>query len=100
MTALQSGNAQGITAAGQGIQTDINRVIDLNGQTGAYEQELTSQKTDLQQQNTATQSLISQLQDVDMAKAISQYQLLQTALEASLETTADSLQISLLNFLA
>ena len=35
MAALQSGNAQAITAAGQGIQTDINRVIELHGQTGA-----------------------------------------------------------------
>ena len=35
------GNQQAITAAGQGIQTDINRVIELHGQTGAYEQQLT-----------------------------------------------------------
>jgi len=100
MTALQSGNAQAITAAGQGIQSDINRVIELHGQTGAYEQQLTNQQTDLQQQNTATQTLMSQLKDVDMTKAISQFQTLQTALEASLETAASSLQISLINFLA
>jgi flagellar hook-associated protein 2 len=100
MTALQSGNAQAITAAGQGIQTDINRVIELHGQTGAYEQQLTNQQTDLQQQNTATQTLMSQLKDVNMTQAISQFQTLQTALEASLETAASSLQISLINFLA
>jgi flagellar hook-associated protein 3 len=100
MSALQSGNAQAITAAGQGIQTDINRVIEFHGQTGAYEQQLTSQQTDLQQQNTATQTLLSQLKDVDMTKAVSQFQTLQTALEASLQTAASTLQISLLNFIA
>jgi flagellar hook-associated protein 3 len=100
MTALQSGNQRDITAAGQAIQTDINRVIESQGQTGAVQKELTNQQTDLQQQNTATQSLLSQLQDVDMAKAISQFQTLQNALEANLETAADTMQISLLDFLA
>jgi flagellar hook-associated protein 3 FlgL len=100
MAALQSGNAQAITAAGQGIQTDINRVIELHGQTGAYEQQLTNQQTDLQQQNTATQTLLSQLKDVNMTQAVTQFQTLQTALEASLETAANTLQISLLNFIA
>jgi flagellar hook-associated protein 3 FlgL len=99
MSALQSGNAQAITAAGGAIQTDINRVIQYHGQTGAAEKELTSRQTDLQQQNTATQSLLSQLKDVDMAQAISQFQTLQTSLQASLQTTARSLQLSLLNFI-
>jgi flagellin-like hook-associated protein FlgL len=98
-TALQSGNQQDITAAGQAIQTDVNRVIEAQGQTGAVQKELTNQQTDLQQRNTATQSLLSQLQDVDMAQAISQFQTLQTALEASLETAANSMQISLLDFI-
>jgi flagellin-like hook-associated protein FlgL len=100
MTALQSGNAEAITAAGQGIQTDINRVIELHGQTGAYEQQLSNQQTDLQQQNIATQTLLGSLKDVNMTQAVSQFQTLQTALQASLETAADSLQISLLNFIA
>lgn len=99
MAGLQSGNAESITAAGQGIQTDINRVIQYHGQTGAYEQQLTNQQTDLQQQNTATQTLLSQLKDVNMTQAVSQFQTLQTALEASLQTTADSMQVSLLDFI-
>jgi flagellar hook-associated protein 3 FlgL len=99
MSALQTGNAQAITAAGQAIQTDVNRVIQFHGQTGAFEQELTNRQTNLQEQNTATQSLLSQLKNVDMAKAISQFTTLQTALQASLQVTAQSLQVSLLNFI-
>ncbi len=60
---------------------------------------MTSQQTDLQQQNTATQSLLSQLQNVDMTTAVTQFQTLQTAMQASYETAADTLQVSLLNFL-
>jgi flagellar hook-associated protein 3 FlgL len=100
MSSLQSGNAQSITAAGEGIQTDINRVVELHGQTGAYEQELSSRQTSIQQQTTATQTLLSQLKDVNMAQAISQFETLQTALQANLETAASTLQISLMNFIA
>jgi flagellin-like hook-associated protein FlgL len=100
MHALQSGNQTAITAAGGNIQTDTSRVIEAQGQTGAVQQELTSQQTNLSQQKTATQSLLSQLQDVDMTQAITQFQTLQTALQAGLQTAANTLQISLLDFIA
>jgi flagellar hook-associated protein 3 FlgL len=100
MNALQTGNQKAITAAGGNIQTDTNRVIEVRGQTGAVEQELASRQTDLTQQKTATQSLVSQLQNVDMTQAITQFQTLQTALQASLQTAAQSLQTSLLDFIS
>lgn len=99
MSALTSGNQQAITAAGGDISNDISRVIELHGQTGAVEQTLTSQQTAIQQQNTATQSLMSQLQDVNMAQAVSQFQTLQQGLEANLETAAQSMQLTLLDFI-
>jgi flagellar hook-associated protein 3 FlgL len=99
MTALQSGNQAGITAAGQGISTDTSRVIELRGQTGAIEQELTNRQTQITQESTATQSLVSQLQNANYADTVTQYQTLQTALQASLQTGAASLSLSLLDFL-
>jgi flagellar hook-associated protein 3 FlgL len=100
INSLQSGDQNAITAAGQGIQNDINRVIELHGETGAVEQELTGRQTDLQQEGTATQSLLSQLQDVNMTQAVSQFQTLQQGLEATEITAAQSLQVSLINFIA
>jgi flagellin-like hook-associated protein FlgL len=99
MTALQSGDQAGITAAGQGISADTSRVIELRGQTGAIEQELNNRQTQISQQNTATQSLVSQLQNADYADTVTKYQTLQTALQASLQTGAASLSLSLLDFL-
>lgn len=99
MAALKSGNAQAITAAGGAIQNDINWVIQYQGQTGANEKALADQQTGLTQQTTATQTLLSQLQDVDMTKAISQFTLLQTSLQASLITEAKSQEYSLLDFI-
>ncbi len=99
ITGLQTGNSKMITAAGTGIQNDINNVISVRGQAGAVAQQLASQQTQITQENTATQSLISQLQDVNIADAVTQFQQLQTALQASLQTTAMSLSLTLLDFL-
>jgi flagellin-like hook-associated protein FlgL len=43
---------------------------------------------------------VSQLQNVNMAQAITQFQTLQTALQAGLQTAASTLQLSLLDFLS
>jgi flagellar hook-associated protein 3 FlgL len=99
MAGLQSGNQAQITAAGTGIQSDIDRVTEVQGQTGAVEQELTSRTTQMNQENVATKSFISQLQDTDFTTAITKFQTLQTALQASYQTAAKELNLSLLNFL-
>jgi flagellar hook-associated protein 3 FlgL len=100
MKGLQTGNSTLITSAGTAIQNDINNVIQIRGQAGAVAQQLSSQQTTLTQQNTATQSLISNLQDVNMTNAVTQFQELQTALQASLQSTAMTLSLSLLDFLS
>lgn len=99
MASLQSGDQAAITAAGQGISTDTSRVIELHGQTGAIEQELQNRQTQITQEQTATQSLVSQLQNANYADTVSQYQTLQTAMQATLQTGAASLSLSLLDFL-
>jgi flagellar hook-associated protein 3 FlgL len=99
VTALQTNDIDGITAASQGITNDMQRVSQTQGQTGAIEQELQERQTQLTQENETTQSFLSQLQDTNMTQAITQYQQLQTALEASYETASRSLGLSLLDFL-
>ena len=72
---------------------------DVNGSVGARVQELNSRSTDITSENVATQTLMSQFQDVDYTTAITQYQTLQTSLQASLEVTSKSLSMSLLNYI-
>jgi flagellar hook-associated protein 3 FlgL len=100
ITGLQTNNSAMITAAGTGLTSDINNVIQVRGSAGAVSQQLTNQQTQITQENTATQSLISQLQDVNITDAVTQFQELQTALQASLQTTAMSLSMTLLDFLS
>lgn len=99
-TALRSNSTAGITTAAEGLQTDSQNVTDANGAVGAQLQELSSRNADLSTQTLANQTLLSQFQDVDYAAAVTQYQTLQTGLQASLEVSARTLSVSLLDYIS
>jgi flagellar hook-associated protein 3 FlgL len=98
-TALKANDQAGITAAATALQADYQQVTDVRGSNGAVLQELQDRQTQLTSQNTATQSLLSSIQSANYTDVISQFETLQTALEAGLEATSKTLQLSLLNFL-
>jgi flagellar hook-associated protein 3 len=98
--ALQSNNQDGITAAATALQKDYSNASTANGVAGAQVQALQNRSSELSTENIATQQLLSNIQDTNMTSAISQFQTLQTALQASLQTTAQSQELTLLNFIA
>jgi flagellin-like hook-associated protein FlgL len=98
--ALNSNSTEGITAAAQGLASDAQTVTDTSGSVGAQLQDLSSRSSDLTSQTTANQTLLSTFQDVDYTTAATTYQTLQTNLQASLQVTASTLQLSLLNYIA
>jgi flagellar hook-associated protein 3 FlgL len=97
---LQNNDQAGITEASQGLQNDLDRVTVMRGQNGATLQELTSRQNRLDDENIATKSLLSQLTDTDFTSAITQFQQLQTQLQASLESAGKIMNMSLLDFLS
>jgi flagellin-like hook-associated protein FlgL len=97
--ALQSNDQAGITAAAAKIDEDASRVIRVRGETGARVQEIESRQSRLQDQNVATKSLLSSLSDTDFADAVARFQTLQTALQATMQTSGQILNLSLLDFL-
>jgi flagellin-like hook-associated protein FlgL len=97
--ALRSNDSQAITAAAEGLQADHDRVVRVRGETGARVQEIESRQQRLDDQNLATRSLLSSVEDTDFTEAISRFQTIQTALQASLQTSAKVLNLSLLDFL-
>jgi len=99
LKALHSSDQQAITDAAAGLKADLEGVVRVRGQTGARVQELESRQNRLEDENLATKSLLSNLEEVDMTEAISRFQTLQTALQASMQTTAKVMNLSLLDFL-
>jgi len=77
----------------------LENIVRVRGETGARVQELESRQNRLEDENLATKSLLSNLEEVDMTEAISRFQTLQTALQASMQTTAKVMNLSLLDFL-
>jgi flagellar hook-associated protein 3 FlgL len=98
-SALAANDPAKITAAATALQADQSRVQLVRGSVGAQEQQVQDMQSSLQDEQTSVQSLMAQLQDTNMPSAITQYTTLQTALQASLQTSAYALSLSLLNFL-
>jgi flagellin-like hook-associated protein FlgL len=97
--ALHANDQAGITAAAEGLTGDFDRVARLRGETGARVQEMESRRGRMEDQNVATQSLLSSLADTDFTKAITEFQTLQTALQATMQTSARTLNLSLMDFI-
>jgi flagellar hook-associated protein 3 FlgL len=96
---LQKNDTQGITAAAQLVQADYDRVSVARGTNGARLKDFQSRQTQLADENVATQSFLSDLQDTDFTTAITKFQTLQTALQANYATTSKLMSMSLMDFL-
>lgn len=97
--ALNANDPSQITAAAEGLETDHERIIVTRGTTGAKIQEIESRESRVEDQNLATKSLLSELEETNYTDAIARYQTLQTMLQASLQTGAAQLNLSLLDFI-
>jgi len=62
-------------------------------------QELESRQNRLDDENLAAKSLLSSMEDTDFTDAITRFQTLQTALQASLQSAGKILNLSLMDFL-
>ena len=99
-SALLNNDTTAITAAGVGIQADHDRVVLARGEAGSQVKGLEARQTQLDGENIATKSLLSNLQDTDFTTAVTRFQALQTSLQANYQLTAKVLHLSLLDFLA
>ena len=81
------------------FQQEVQRVSTVQGNVGSQEELLTQVQTQTSTEQTNLQSSLSTLQDVNMASAISQLTQIQTSLQATLQTAASSMQLSIFNYI-
>jgi flagellar hook-associated protein 3 FlgL len=98
-SALQSSNNGELTRLQPLLQQELNRVSDVQGTVGARQQLLAQVQTQTSTMQTNLQSALSNLKDVDMATAITQLTQIQTSLQATLQTAASSMKLSIFNYL-
>lgn len=97
--ALRNNDTRGITFAGKGIEEDSRSVVRARADVGVRAQRVRGQNERSAELKIAEQTLLSQLQDVDLAEAITRFTQQRQQLEATLQLGAINLQVSLLDFL-
>ncbi|MEO2045532.1 MAG: flagellin [Pirellulales bacterium] len=97
--ALTASDIPAIERAVANIDLDIDRVSFARAEVGARQQGLELAQTNLQDEDVLLRSALSEEIDVDLVEAISNFLARQASLEASLRTSANILQLTLLNFI-
>jgi flagellar hook-associated protein 3 FlgL len=97
-TDLESGNPVQPTTITL-IQGSLDNLLASRAQVGARANRLDQAKTSQQAVLTSNEALLSQLEDVDMAAAITELTKRQTTYQASLAVTAKVIQTSLIDYL-
>jgi flagellin-like hook-associated protein FlgL len=96
---LLNDDVRGITFAGGRLDADAERLTESRALVGSRTATVERVRERQQQNELLDREIKSQLQDLDFFEASSRYSLLQTQLQAALTVTAQSQQLSLINFL-
>jgi len=97
--ALLSNDSVNISRAGSALQDEIDRVARIRGSVGTRMQSLEKASTRIEDECVQIQGLLSEARDLDYAAAVSRFETLQATFQASLQTAASMLPLSLLDFL-
>lgn len=89
-----------ITRAAERIRDFIDHTNTMQGVVGARSQAMNTRLNMTEDAVLATQSLLSEVKDLDYTQAITQFQQAQTALQANLQTGPRLMQLSLLDFIS
>lgn len=98
-SALQNNDSAGITVAGEELETANDRLAQARALVGVYANRVTRAVERQEDLITLDEQMRSGLQDVDYTEASIRFSLLQTQLQAALQSGAISRNLSLLDFL-
>ncbi len=97
--ALKKNDVRAISGLLDNFSSSIDTTAAMRGEIGARINRLDVNTSQLESSKADVTTMLSNAQDADMAKAISDFSLLQAAYQATARTTAQIIQPSLLNFL-
>jgi flagellin-like hook-associated protein FlgL len=97
--ALEASDSIGITVAGERLELAAEQTIQARALVGGRAARVEEAKTRLEDTTLLDQTIKSNLQDLDYIEAASRFSLLQTQLQAGLQSAAAIRSLTLLNFL-
>ena len=98
-TGVASGSQTTVESSIGALDTALDAVLTARAQVGAKTNRLDFQKTRLGAIQVNLTGLLSDVKDVDMAQAITDFSIAQTTYQASLKASAQALQPTLLDYL-
>lgn len=98
--ALENNDPQAIAASLQGLDRGYDAMLELHGEVGSRMRAVESNSDNLGDLQLNLEGTLSDYQDADMAKLLTELANQQTAYEAALRTTAMITRLSLLEFLS
>lgn len=99
VSALTSGNTAGIQAQVSNLEKFSETLSTVRGQLGGLMNVATTSQNELKQVDLVRTAQLSQLQDADLAQALSEFSQSQTALQAATAVGAKITSVSLLDYL-
>ena len=97
--ALNANNTAGVQSSITDIDTALTSVLKARSTAGALSNRMTAMQSQMSAVQTNMTGLLSKVKDVDMAKAITDFQMSQNVYNASLQAGAKAMQPSLLDYL-
>jgi flagellin-like hook-associated protein FlgL len=97
--AFRSNSDAGVQRAMGLLSTSMDRLNNSRAELGVREQSLTTISSLIDNEELNLKAAMSNVYDTDMASAVSQYTAAQTSYQATLQTTASLLKMTLLSYL-
>jgi flagellar hook-associated protein 3 FlgL len=98
-TALENNNTEGISDQIEPLDDALDQILNARGKVGARLNRLETTEKYWSDFSLRITEMLSDMEDIDLAQAMTQLVSQQTAYQASLETTSMIIQPSLINFL-
>lgn len=99
VTALKNNDTAGINAAIKTLDTSFNQVSEFQSDVGGRITRLQSSKNDISNARLDVKSTVSNLEDADVTKVISDLQLGQVALNAAMTSAGKVFSVNIFNYL-
>ncbi|MFA9479006.1 flagellin [Phycisphaerales bacterium AB-hyl4] len=96
---LEKNSDSGISLAGERVEEDLDRLTQVRAHVGVEAKRVEQDQSRSKDRKLSEQTMLSNLQETDMTEVITKYAQLQHQWQASLQIGAQSMQMSLLDFL-
>jgi flagellar hook-associated protein 3 FlgL len=97
--ALNNNDTSAVAGVQSGLQTTEDTIINATSEQGAVQMRIQVNQDQQQSRSTDLEKLISNDADIDMSQAVVRLNQVQVAYQASLQSTANIMKLSLLDYL-